>query len=122
MATDFRTAQQGQSTLEQLVDELVRGVVDDPRSVRRCLHSAFDLPVAVYAQDIRDAADRLRRTARPTASKPAVPGRVWVDGWRQQLPGSWPYYPDEPHYCHPAGHWTRDGSQLVLACCGLDAT
>ncbi len=56
------------------------------------------------------------------ADKPARVGVIYAAGWRQQLPGTWPHYPDEPHHCHTAGHWTRDGRQLVLACCGLDAT
>jgi hypothetical protein len=110
--------QRTQASVDALVEEVVRDAANCPDSA---LTAALRLPIAAYAVDIEAAADQLRKVATPDAVKRAVPGRVWADGWRQQLPGSWPYYPDEPHYCYRTGHWTRD-SRLVLACCGLDAT
>jgi hypothetical protein len=105
-------------SIDALVEQIVRDAAGRPYSA---LLTARRLPIAAYALDINTAATRLRTGSPPEADKPAIPGRVWADGWRQQLPGSWPHYPDQPHYCHRAGHWTRD-SRLVLSCCGLDAT
>jgi hypothetical protein len=84
----------------------------------------------LYRLDISDLADNALDEEPPESGgvvgphpplRPAT-DRVYADGWRMQLPGWWPHRPDEPHHCHRQGHWTRDGSQLVLACCGLDAT
>jgi hypothetical protein len=118
MTAHDATARPTHSSVDELAEQILRDAAGRPH---RALLAVLRFPAAAYAVDIEAAATHLRATATPSADKPAIPGRVWTDGWRQQLPGRWPYYPDEPHYGHRAGHWTRD-CRLVLACCGLDAT
>ena len=102
------------STPESIAEGLAALYVPD-------LHVLFD-HVQVSDEDwngIRPG----REVAGPYAPlKPHAPGVVWADGFRQQLPGWWPHYPDEAHRHYHAGFWTRDGEQLVVTCCGIDGT
>ncbi len=113
---------QGLRVLDALADVLVNRMAKTPEGIARVLDEVLHAPL----DDLCCALDAVHAgldARHPTkADKPARAGVVYADGWRQQLPGTWPHYPDEPHHCYTAGHWTRDGSQLVLACCGLDAT
>src|SRR4051794_7734298 len=90
MTPHHKPAQSVHSSVDELVEQLVRDAAGRPQSA---LRAALRLPITAYAMDIKTAMTRLRTTPTPTAAKPAIPGRVWADGWRQQLPGSWPYYP-----------------------------
>jgi hypothetical protein len=102
------------STPESIADGLAALYVPD-------LYVLFD-HVQVSDED-RDIVWPARAGTGPYAPlKPHAPGVVWADGFRQQLPGWWPHYPDEGHRHHRSGFWTRDGEQLVLTCCGIDGT
>ncbi len=116
----------GHAALDRVAAHLAAAIdTDTPESIAEGLAALYGLDISqlVDLHDIsQDATGQDGGGAgRWPVLRPAT-DRVYADGWRMQLPGWWPHRPDEPHDCHRQGHWTRDGSQLVLACCGMDAT
>lgn len=112
----------GLRALDELATVLVHRMADTPAGIAYVLDHVLHAPVDELCEALQAVADGIEERTTYRADKPARVGVVYADGWRTQMPGSWPYYPDEPHHCHTVGHWTRDGGHLVLACCGLDAT
>lgn len=110
----------GLRALDDLAAVLVHRMANTPAGIAYVLDHVLHAPVDELCDALQAVTDEIEeRTYR--ADKPARAGVIYADGWRTQMPGSWPHYPDEPHHCYPVGHWTSDG-RLVLACCGLDAT
>lgn len=118
----------GHAALDRVAAHLAAAIdTDTPESIANGLAALYGLNIAVLV----DLVDTGHNTPVQDGGGAEAGGwpvlrpatdRVYADGWRMQLTGWWPHRPDEPHDCHRQGHWTRDGSQLVLACCGLDAT
>ena len=110
----------GLRALDDLAEVLVNRMADTPQGIAYVLDHVLHAPLDELCGALQAVSDGIgEQTTR--ADKPSRPGMVYADGWRTQLEGSWPRYPDEPHHCYTGGHWTRDGA-LVLACCDLDAT
>jgi hypothetical protein len=114
----------GHAALDRLAEQLADAIdTSTPESLA-------EGHAALYAPDLHVMFDHVEVIDEPVpttvalllADKPYLPGVVWADGFRQQLPGRWPHYPGDGHEHYRAGHWTRDGEQLVFACCGLDGT
>ena len=120
----------GHAALDRLAAQLGDAIdVSTPESIAEGLaalynpdlHVLFD-HVEVREEDGDDACPARDVTSPYAPLKPHAPGVVWADGFRQQLPGWWPHYPDEAHRHYQSGFWTRDGDQLVVTCCGIDGT
>lgn len=107
----------------EAMDTFADELMNQHRGTPETLPGVLQHVLSASLDELCDALEAIdeRRGERAQTLKPAQAG-VFADGWRTQLPGWWPYRPDEPHSCHTSGHWTRDGRTLVLACCGLDAT
>ena len=112
----------GHAALDRAAAHLAAAIdTDTPESIAQGLAALYGLDIEHLAEFSGSDAEG-RGGAEPWPGLRPATDAVYADGWRMQLPGWWPHRPDEPHDCHRQGHWTRDGSQLVLACCGLNAT
>jgi hypothetical protein len=119
----------GHAALDRLAAQLADAIdTSTPESIADGLAALYvpDLYVLFDHVEVTDEEEigcLSREVAGPYAPlKPYAPRVVWADGFRQQLPGWWPHYPDEAHWHHRSGFWTRGGEQLVVTCCGIDGT